>query len=215
MLSTDARQRALATKRCSGITPNRPPASNFQRFSIPVAGMFIASVLAPQRGLDLLLVNDEPALPSRKDSIVKTEKLLLAATLLLTLLPSMAAAQSGETEVTPLSNKDVLLMVEKKVEAETIIKTIKSSPCTFDTFPPLLKEMKRRGVPEAVLHAMVDAPYGPSVTNSSREDMGEEPIYHYAEQLKQMGYLNPVSTSRGLEPMRARARASRSRSQTY
>jgi len=62
---------------------------------------------------------------------------------------------------------------------------------------------------------MVDAPYGPSVTNSSREDMGEEPIYHYAEQLKQMGYLNPVSTSRGLEPMRARARASRSRSQTY
>ena len=93
---------------------------------------------------------------------MKIRTILLAATLLLTLLPSMAAAQSSEVEeVTPLNNKDVLVMVEKKVEKDTIIKTIKSSPCTFDTFPPLLKEMKRRGVPEAVLQAMLEAPYGP------------------------------------------------------
>ena len=148
---------------------------------------------------------------------MKTDKLLLAATLLLTLLPSMAAAQSGETEVTPLSNKDVLVMVEKKVEPEAIIKAIKASPCTFDTFPPLLKEMKRRGVPETVLHAMLEAPYGPSVTNSSKEDLGEQPIYHYAEQLKQMGFLNPVPTSGGLAPMRSRGRSSSrsSRSSDY
>ena len=139
---------------------------------------------------------------------MKTQKLLLAATLLLTLLPSMAAAQSGETEVTPLSNKDVLLMVEKKVEPGTIIKTIKSSPCTFDTFPPLLKAMKRRGVPQSVLLAMVEAPYGPSVANSSKEDLGEAPIYHYAEQLKQMGFLTPAPSGRGLAPMRSRGRAS-------
>ena len=139
---------------------------------------------------------------------MKTQKLLLAATLLLTLLPSMAAAQSGETEVTPLSNKDVLSMVEKKVATEEIVKTIKASPCTFDTFPPLLKEMKRRGVPQAVLQAMVEAPYGPSVANSSKDDLGEAPIYHYAEQLKQMGFMNPVPTGRGLEPMRSRGRAS-------
>lgn len=141
--------------------------------------------------------------------IVKTQKLLLAATLLLTLLPSMAAAQSGETEVTSLSNRDVLLMVEKKVETEAIIKTIKSSPCTFDTFPPLLKEMKRRGVPEPVLLAMVEAPYGPSVANSSKDDLGEQPIYHYAEQLKQMGFLTPMPSGRGLPPMaRGRSRNS-------
>ena len=139
---------------------------------------------------------------------MKTEKLLLAASLLLILLPSMAAAQSGDAAVTPLNNKDVLVMVEKKVETETIIKTIKSSPCTFDTFPPMLKEMKRRGVPEAVLQAMVEAPYGPSVANSSKDDLGESPIYHYAEQLKQMGFLNPVPTGRGLAPMRSRGRMS-------
>jgi len=139
---------------------------------------------------------------------VKTQRLLLAATLLLTLVPSMAAAQSGETEVTPLSNKDVLLMVEKKVETGTIVKTIKSSPCTFDTFPPLLKEMKRRGVPEPVLLAMLEAPYGPSIANSSKDDLGESPIYHYAEQLKQMGFMTPVPTGRGLAPMRSRGRTS-------
>ena len=141
--------------------------------------------------------------------IVKTKTILLAATLLLTLLPSMASAQSSEVEeVTPLNNKDVLVMVEKNVEKDTIIKTIKSSPCTFDTFPPLLKEMKRRGVPEAVLQAMLEAPYGPSVANSSKDDLGESPIYHYAEQLKQMGFLNPVPSGRGLPAMRSRGRMS-------
>ena len=142
---------------------------------------------------------------------MKTQQLLLAATLLLTLVPSMAAAQAGDTEITPLSNKDVLVMVEKKLETETIVKTIKSSPCTFDTFPPLLKEMKRRGVPEAVLQAMLEAPYGPSVANSSKDDLGEQPIYHYAEQLKQMGFLSPVPSGRGLAPMRSRGRTSRAR----
>lgn len=139
---------------------------------------------------------------------MKIEKLLLAATLLLSLLPSIAAAQSTNTAVTPLSNKDVVVMVEKKVDTETIIKTIKSSPCTFDTFPPLLKEMKRRGVPEPVLLAMVEAPYGPSIANSSKDDLGEAGIYHYAEQLKQMGFLTPTPSGRGLAPMRSRGRAS-------
>jgi hypothetical protein len=68
--------------------------------------------------------------------------------------------------------------------------------------------MKRRGVPEAVLQAMVEAPYGPSVANSSKDDLSESPIYHYAEQLKQMGFLNPVPTGRGLAPIRSRGRMS-------
>ena len=141
---------------------------------------------------------------------MKTQNLLLAATVILTLLPMAALGQSAEA-VTTLNNKDVLLMVEKRVDVEAIVTTIKSSACTFDTFPPLLKEMKRRGVPEAVLQAMVEAPYGPSVANSSKDDLGETPIYHYAEQLRQMGVLNPVPSGRGLSPMRARGRTSRAR----
>lgn len=128
----------------------------------------------------------------------------------MTLMPSSAAGQDGSSNVTPLSNKDIVVMVDRKLDAEAIIKTIKSSPCTFDTFPPLLREMKRRGVPEEVLQAMVEAPYGPSLQSNSRDDLGEEPIYHYADQLKQMGYITPIATGRRSQSSR-RARASRTR----
>jgi hypothetical protein len=139
---------------------------------------------------------------------VKKLYLSFAVALAATLIPSFAAGQTDN--VTPLGNKDIVLMVDRKLEPEAIIKIIKSSPCTFDTFPPVLREMKRRGVPEAVLEAMLDAPYGPSLQSSSKDDLGEQPIYHYAEQLKQMGFLGPAASGRRFQPSR-RARASRTR----
>ncbi len=143
-------------------------------------------------------------------SAVNKPFLALAVTLLFTILPSTAAGQ--EAIITPLGNKDILLMVDRKLEPEAIVSIIRSSPCTFDTFPPLLKEMKRRGVPDEVLQAMLDAPYGPSVQSSSRDDLGEEPIYHYAEQLKQMGVLAAVAPGRRTPtPRPRRARATRPR----
>lgn len=147
---------------------------------------------------------------------MKRPYLLFAAVLLIVPLASVASAfgsfPDDPSEFTPLNNKDILVMVERKVETEAIVQTIKSSPCTFDTFPPVLREMKRRGVPEAVLQAMADAPYGPSVKSSSRDDLGEQPIYHYAEQLKQLGYIQPLAPSRGVQASRQRnARSSRPR----
>ena len=133
---------------------------------------------------------------------------------LLLLTPSFVAALPGETDVTPLSNKDVLTMVQNNVPEEAIIRAIKSSPCTFDTFPPVLKDMKRRGVSDAVLQAMVDAPYGPSTLAKSTDDLpGEDqPIYHYADQLKQMGYISGSAVGRASRYSRSRgARASRTR----
>src|SRR5690349_12103695 len=118
----------------------------------------------------------------------------LALVISLILIPSLASAFSGDTDITPLSNKDVLLMVQSHLSAELIIKTIKASPCTFDTFPPVLRDMKRRGVPDAVLQAMLEAPYGPSQQNASaRDDAGEQPIYHYADQLQKLGYIAPTT----------------------
>lgn len=100
-------------------------------------------------------------------------------------------------------------MVENKVPADAIVKTIQTSACTFDIFPPVLRELKRRGVPESVLQAMVQAPYGPSSANSSADDLGEQVIYHYTEQLKP--YLTPVAST-GLRVTRqTRARITRSR----
>jgi hypothetical protein len=146
------------------------------------------------------------------------KKAILLAIGLLLLTPSFVAALPSETDVTPLNNKDVLVMVQRHVPEETIIKAIKSSPCTFDTFPPVLKDMKRRGVSDAVLQAMIEAPYGPAAPNSSaalRDELGEGPIYHYADQLKAMGYISPSAVGRSGRYTRqsTRARAGRSRRQ--
>lgn len=147
---------------------------------------------------------------------MKRPFLPLAIGLLLVLTPSLAVALPGDSDITPLSNKDVLTMVQNHLSAEAIVNAIKSSPCTFDTFPPVLKDMKRRGVPDAVLQAMVDAPYGPSVQemNVNKDELGEQPIYHYADQLKAMGYITPTTVSRSsYQRQSARARASRTRRQ--
>ena len=140
----------------------------------------------------------------------------LAIGLFLILTPSLVAAMPGDTDVTPLNNKDILAMVQNNVPEEKILTAIKSSPCTFDTFPPVLKDMKRRGVPEAVLQAMVAAPYGPSTLDKSTDDLAREdqPIYHYADQLRAMGYISPSAVGRnGRYTPRSRARASRTRRQ--
>jgi len=129
---------------------------------------------------------------------VRKPLLPLAIGLLLVFLPSLAQAlPGGEADFTPLNNKDVLLMVQNHLSEEAIVKAIKSSPCTFDIFPPVLQDMKRRGVPDTVLQAMVEAPYGPSLpaVASSNDDLGEQPIFHYADQLTRLGYIAP-STSR-------------------
>lgn len=147
---------------------------------------------------------------------MKKAFLPLAIGLFLILTPSFAAALPGDTDVSPLSNKDVLTMVQNNVPEEAIIRAIQSSPCTFDTFPPVLKDMKRRGVPDAVLQAMVEAPYGPSAQAKSTDDLAadDQPIYHYADQLKALGYISPSKVGRASRYTRpSRARASRTRRQ--
>lgn len=132
--------------------------------------------------------------------------LLLAAVIVVT--GANAAAAATPVDVTSLSNKDVVLMVEQKVSSEAIIKAIKMSPCTFDTFPTVMKELKRRGVPDEVLQAMIDAPYGPATDNRDAADLAEDaPIYHFTENIKQ--YLTPVNTGRRHLPTSNRTRAAR------
>ncbi len=131
---------------------------------------------------------------------------------LLLLTPSLASAFAGEPDITPLSNKDVLSMVQSHLSEEAIISTIKASPCTFDTFPPVLRDMKRRGVSDAVLQAMIEAPYGPSTKSANAKDDVGDIIYHYADQLRQMGYIAPTTSRRSQFPRQnARTRNSRTR----
>jgi len=70
-------------------------------------------------------------------------------------------AQTPTAEEMPrLTNKEVLGMVQAGISSGVIIAKIKISRCAFDTDPTQLVELKSRGVPDEVLQAMIEAPYG-------------------------------------------------------
>ena len=71
------------------------------------------------------------------------------------------ASKTQTRSVRLLTNRDVLTMVHKGMRSDLIIATILSSSCNFDIFPPVLDDLKRRGVPENVLQVMSVVPNGP------------------------------------------------------
>jgi hypothetical protein len=75
--------------------------------------------------------------------------------------------QQSQGTVTPLINQDVLRMLKADFTPETIINTIKSSPCNFVTTPAALQQLKEEGVPDAVILAMVMAPKSAIVQTQS------------------------------------------------
>ena len=56
-------------------------------------------------------------------------------------------------------------MVQDGVKPGEIIAKIVTSPCHFDIFPPVLRDLKQRGVPDAVLLAMKTVPVGRPAQN--------------------------------------------------
>jgi len=67
-----------------------------------------------------------------------------------------SSAQSKAQEA--LTNSDVISMVKAGIGAEIIVAKIKNAPCSFDTSPAAVKELKDAGVPDNVVLAMVQAP---------------------------------------------------------
>ncbi|HKG46651.1 MAG TPA: hypothetical protein VKB02_07995 [Pyrinomonadaceae bacterium] len=79
-------------------------------------------------------------------------------------MPTGTFGQGPKTQtrsVRLLTNRDVLSMVHKGMRSDLVIATILTSPCNFDIFPPVLDDLKRRGVPENVLQVMSVVPNGP------------------------------------------------------
>jgi len=73
-------------------------------------------------------------------------------------------AQAPKTPLNPthvLTNRDILQMARSGMKSHLIIAKIMTSHCNFDVFPPVLDDLKRRGVPENVLHFMSVVPNGP------------------------------------------------------
>ena len=71
-----------------------------------------------------------------------------------------------------LTNRDILSMSQKGMRSDLIIATILTSSCNFDIFPPVLDDLKRRGVQENVLQVMSVVPNGPP--NLPETDQSDE-----------------------------------------
>jgi hypothetical protein len=79
---------------------------------------------------------------------------------------SLVFAQAQATQPPILRNGDVIRMHKAGSKPGEIIAKIVVSHCNFDTFPPVLRELKMRGLPDTVIMAMVMVPYGPPATNA-------------------------------------------------
>ncbi|HEX8351653.1 MAG TPA: hypothetical protein VF611_01920 [Pyrinomonadaceae bacterium] len=58
----------------------------------------------------------------------------------------------------PLTNADVLKMVEAKLAPEVVVEKIRVSPCDFDVSAEALRGLKQAGVPDTLLLLMVMSP---------------------------------------------------------
>jgi hypothetical protein len=65
-------------------------------------------------------------------------------------------------------------MVHSGMKSDLIIANILTSYCNFDAFPPVLDDLKRRGVPENVLQVMSVVPNGPpSLPEAGQPNSGQ------------------------------------------
>ena len=108
----------------------------------------------------------------------KTDCLLVPVMFLLT--TACVNAQTADSSSTPdqmLQNADVIRMVNDGVKPNVIIRTILTSHCNFDIFPPVLRDLRRRGVSDSVIAAMKAAPNGPpSLAEVEAKEPPVEPV---------------------------------------
>ena len=75
----------------------------------------------------------------------------------LLVLPPVAIARRGQTAgAAPLTNQDIIKMVQAKLPDAVVVAKIKSTPCKFDTSADALIALKQDGASDAVLAAMAE-----------------------------------------------------------
>lgn len=91
-------------------------------------------------------------------------KRVVSLLIILASLATMVAAQSGvaakniqqsQSRVAPLTNQDLIELLQAKLTPDEMIAKIKSLPADFDTSDAGLRALKDAGLPEAVIAAMM------------------------------------------------------------
>src|SRR5215813_5198185 len=93
-----------------------------------------------------------------------TKQVLMITVLTLTycsLVVGQSTSAPDPTSFPLLQNNDVLRMVKNGSPSSAIVAAIQTAECRFDIFPPVLHDLRVRGVPERVIQAMKMAPNGP------------------------------------------------------
>jgi hypothetical protein len=89
-------------------------------------------------------------------------------------------ASGGQSSPGVLTNEEIIKLVQAKLPDSVVLAKIKSSSCDFDTSTDALIKLKRAGVSDPVLQAIVDArPQSNSskmVENSAPADPGKQPV---------------------------------------
>jgi hypothetical protein len=105
--------------------------------------------------------------PTARSNMRVRLKLCLVFFLLVWGVGPITEAQTPNTApVLVLRNNDILQMVADGVSSSEIVHRIETSSCNFDIFPPVLRDLRRRGVPEVVLATMQAVPVGPPARQS-------------------------------------------------
>ena len=83
---------------------------------------------------------------------------ILAAVLLVISIWGLAVGRAvGQDSSAPLKNSDVIQMMKSGLGRRTIVLLIRQSQCNFDTSPQAIMKLKKAGVSDDVLNAMVTA----------------------------------------------------------
>jgi hypothetical protein len=98
--------------------------------------------------------------------------LIFSLLLLVTIISnaqSFALANNGLGSVNELTNKDIVNLVSMQISPEIIVAKIRASACSFDTSTSALQELKKAGVPDSVILAMVEVPQSKKEDSSSQK----------------------------------------------
>lgn len=110
----------------------------------------------------------------------------------------------GSLTAKELSNQDVIMMVEAGLDDATVVLSIQTSETDFDTSPMALVELKKAGVSEEVLQAMMNPKSGAATTQTPAGPPNETihpelAVIKFSGQSEEMRYTTPT--------MRTKARA--------
>lgn len=90
----------------------------------------------------------------------------------------------------PLTNSDVISMVQAGLPESTVIMAVKQGATEFDTSPQMLIELKKQGVSAGVLEAMMQTQAGVAGTVSTPKGIGNPLLDAYADSQSTAGRVS-------------------------